>query len=62
MTTQAHVIAAFGLRDPHVRPETSSADLQRDDSTADLYTYDGGHGVSISASRPALDDFLAHLG
>jgi dienelactone hydrolase len=62
LASRAHVVGAFGLRDPNVRADTSSADLLRDDPNADVYTYNGGHGVSISASRPALDDFLAHLG
>jgi dienelactone hydrolase len=61
VTTQAHVVAAFGLSDPNVRADTSSADLLRDDPSADIYTYHGAHGVPITASRPALEDFLAHL-
>jgi dienelactone hydrolase len=58
LATSAHVIAAFGARDLHVRPDTSSADLLRDDQSAHIYTYPGGHGVSITASQPALADFL----
>jgi dienelactone hydrolase len=61
LATSARVIAAFGARDPHVRPDTSSADLLRDDPFAHVYTYPGGHGVSITASRPALADFLLEL-
>jgi len=61
IATSAHVIAAFGARDPHVRPDTSSADLLRDDPSAHIYTYTGGHGVSITASRPALADFLSNV-
>jgi dienelactone hydrolase len=60
--TQAHVVAAFGLSDPNVGAVTSSADLFDDDPAAVVYTYAGGHGVSITASRPALDDFLTDLG
>jgi dienelactone hydrolase len=56
-----HVVAAFGEFDPHVQADTSSADLLHDDPNADIYTYAGAHGVPITASRPALDDFLAHL-
>ena len=62
IATPAHVVAAFGQNDPHVQPLTSAADLRLDDPSADVYTYQGGHGVAITASRPALDDFLAHLG
>jgi dienelactone hydrolase len=61
LATSARVIAAFGERDPNVRPDTSSADLLRDDPSAHIYTYAGGHGVSIAASRPALEDFLFDL-
>lgn len=61
ITTSAHVVAAFGLYDPNVRADTSSADLLRDDPGAQIYTYPGAHGVSITASRPALEDFLSHL-
>ncbi len=61
VTTHAHVVAAFGLSDPNVRADTSSADLLRDDPSADIYTYHGAHGVPITASRPALEDFLGHV-
>jgi dienelactone hydrolase len=61
MPTQPHVVAAFGEFDPHVRADTSASDLLHDDPDADVYTYADGHGVSITASRPALNDFLAHL-
>lgn len=60
--TSAHVVAAFGAYDPNVRADTSTADLLRDDPHADVYTYPGAHGARITASLPALDDFLAHLG
>ena len=61
IATEAHVVAAFGAADPNVRADTSTADLLADLPTATSYTYPGGHGASISASRPALADFLAHL-
>jgi dienelactone hydrolase len=61
VATPAHVVAAFGRNDPNVRADTSSADLLQDDPGAAIYTYNGAHGVPITASRPALDDFLAHL-
>lgn len=60
--TRAFVVAAFGQFDPNVRADTSSSDLLRDDPAAHVYVYPGGHGVAVTASRPALDDFLAHLG
>jgi dienelactone hydrolase len=62
LTTQAHVVAAFGRNDPNVQPATSTADLLRDDPSADVYTYPGGYGAPINASKPALEDFLSHLG
>ena len=61
LTTSAHVVAAFGQADPHVTATTSAADLKADHPGATVYTYAGGHGVGITASRPALDDFLAHF-
>ena len=62
VTTSAHIAAAFGQFDPNVRADTSSSDLLHDTPGADVFTYPGAHGVSIIASRPALEDFLAHLG
>ncbi len=59
--TSAHVVAAFGQFDPNVRADTSKADLLADIPNAQVYTYSGAHGVSITASRPALDDFLSHV-
>ena len=61
VTTSAHVVGAFGAADPHVNAAASEADLLTDVPDADVFTYAGGHGVAITASRPALDDFLAHL-
>lgn len=61
ITTSTSIIAAFGQFDPHVQADTSKADLLADDPTAHVYTYAGGHGVSIRASRAALDDFLSHV-
>ena len=62
VATPARVVAAFGAADPHVDADASRADLLADAPGAAVYTYDGGHGVAIDASRPALADFLAHLG
>lgn len=61
VTTTAHVVGAFGAADPHVNAAASEADLLADVPGADVFTYAGGHGVAITTSRPALDDFLAHL-
>ena len=55
------MVAAFGQFDPNVQAAPSTSDLLADDPTADVYTYPGAHGVAITASRPALDDFLAHV-
>ena len=62
VATAAHVVGAFGAGDPHVNAAASAADLVADVTGASTFTYAGGHGVGITASRPALDDFLAHLG
>lgn len=61
LSTSSHVVAAFGQFDPHVSADTSSSDLLLDDPSAHVYTYPAAHGVPITASRPALDDFLSHL-
>src|SRR5262249_1354437 len=61
VATSARVVGAFGQSDPNVRADTSTADLLRDDPQAHVYTYAGAHGAPITASRPALDDFLKHL-
>lgn len=62
MTTSAHVVCAFGLKDINVVASQSIASLNRDLSRAVAYTYDGGHGVGISTCQPALDEFLSNLG
>ena len=62
VATSAHIVGAFGASDPHVTAAASEADLVADVPGAASYTYAGGHGVAITASRPALDDFLSHLG
>jgi dienelactone hydrolase len=61
IATNAHVVAAFGLRDHNVVASVSEASFKRDLPDASLYTYDGGHGVGIETSRPALQEFLASL-
>ena len=62
IATSARVIAAYGSRDPLVQATSSTAELLADDPAAHVYGYVGGHGVSIGGSRPALEDFLEHLG
>jgi hypothetical protein len=59
--TAAHVVAAFGLDDVNVVATDSAASFQRDFPGGQVYEYPGPHGVSILASPPALEDFLAHL-
>ncbi len=59
--TYAKVVAAFGAYDPNVGAATSSADLRKDAPRAHIYTYAGAHGVPITASIPALTDFLNDL-
>ena len=61
IATRAHVVAAFGTRDPNVGADATAPDLLADHPDAAVYAYDGGHGVGLTASRPALADFLAHL-
>lgn len=61
VNTSAHVVATFGLSDPGVKAAPSAASLRRDLPGVHIYLYRGAHGVPITASRPALEDFLAHL-
>jgi hypothetical protein len=58
----AYIAAAFGQDDQNVTPAVSSASFAQDFAVGHVYTYRGGHGAAIGASRPALEDFLAHLG
>ena len=60
-TSKAYIAAAFGSGDRNVTASHSIASFHRDFSAGKSYTYRGGHGASISASRAALEDFLAHL-
>ncbi len=59
--TTAHVVAAYGLRDHNVVADESEASFRQDFPAGVVYKYDGPHGVSISQSPAALEDFLAHL-
>jgi dienelactone hydrolase len=59
--TSAYVVAAFGLYDQNVVATVSTALMAQDFPAAHVYEYPAGHGVSISASPAALQDFLAHV-
>lgn len=59
--TQAHVVAAFGLLDHNIVDSVSRASLAKDFPTGTAYDYLGGHGVPVTMSPAALEDFLAHL-
>lgn len=58
----AYIAAAFGRGDQNVTAEQSAASFARDFAVGKVYIYRGGHGAPITASRAALEDFLAHLG
>jgi hypothetical protein len=59
--TQAHMVTAFGLNDHNVVAGPSTASFHQDYPQGDVYTYPGPHGVAITASPAALEDFLNHL-
>jgi hypothetical protein len=59
--TPAHIVTAFGLEDRAVEAAPSTTEFLADYPHGHVYTYPGPHGVSISASVPALEDFLSHL-
>ena len=59
--TSAHMVGAFGLQDVNIVAGESAASFLRDYPGADVYQYNGPHGVAINASVPALNDFLSHL-
>jgi hypothetical protein len=59
--TSAYVVCDFGLNDHNVVASVSTSSLEQDFPTAHVYYYAGGHGVSISASPQALQDFLMHV-
>ena len=61
IATNAHVVAALGLRDKNVVAAPNEASFERDLPQASIYTYDGPHGVGIETSLPALGEFLANL-
>jgi len=59
--TSAYVVSAFGRHDRNVVASVSTSSLHQDFPTAHVYYYARGHGVSISASPQALQDFLVHV-
>ncbi len=59
--TQAHMVAAFGLADHNVVASQNGASFLRDYPGGQVYDYDGPHGVPMTASPMAVDDFLTHL-
>ncbi len=59
--SRAYVASAFGVYDRNVKANVSEAGQARNFAHGKTYEYQGGHGASILASRPALNDFLAHL-
>jgi hypothetical protein len=59
--TTAYVDAAFGSNDHNVVASVSTDSLQKDLPQARVFNYDGGHGVSLAACPPAMNDFIAHL-
>lgn len=61
ITTTAYVDAAFGLDDQDVVASVSTAGIQKDVPQGRVFDYAGGHGVSLAACPPAVEDFLAHL-
>lgn len=59
--TDAHVVAAFGLKDDNVIPSVSAAALQKDFPGGQVFYYDGPHGVTIAADYAAFQNFVDHL-
>ena len=57
----SYVVCAFGLYDRNVVASFNTATFPRDFHNGAVYVYAGGHGAPISASPPALADFLRHL-
>jgi dienelactone hydrolase len=60
-SSKAYIVSAFGLRDRTVVAGDSTASFEHDFPDGHTYYYDGTHGVTLKASLPAFDDFLAHL-
>jgi hypothetical protein len=60
--TRAHVVTAFGLDDHNIVAGPNTTAFYQEYPRGDVYTYPGPHGVAITASPAALEDFLTHLG
>ncbi len=59
--TTANVDCAFGLQDPNAVASMATASAQKDLPQANVFYYDGPHGVRVTACLPALDAFMSHL-
>ncbi len=60
-TSDAHFVAAFGLKDRNILPGVSTAAFQTDFPHGQVYYYDGPHGVTLYADYAAFQDFVDHL-
>lgn len=60
-SSDAYIIDAFGLKDNTVVSTTSTVSFEHDFPDGHAFYYDGPHGVTLKASYPAFDDFVAHL-
>jgi dienelactone hydrolase len=60
-STNADVVAAFGLKDREVQAKVSAADFHQDFPHGRVYYYPGPHGVTLYADYAAFQDFLDHL-
>lgn len=60
-TTDAKVIAAFGMRDRTVRALPSERSFYQDFPTGVSYFYPGPHGVNVYAKCGAYDEFIRNL-
>lgn len=60
-SSKAYIVSAFGLEDKTVVATESTVSFEHDFPDGHVYYYSGPHGVTLKASLPAFDDFLAHL-
>ena len=60
-SNSAYVVAAFGSLDQNVVPSLNEATFHADDFRGAVYVYPGPHDAPITASPPALADFLEQL-
>lgn len=59
--TDAHVIAAFGLKDENVVAPVSTASFETDFPDGQVSYYDGPHRVTLYADYPAFEAFVSDL-